>query len=127
MKKYIGSVSDFGGGIVRMLNNQNALIPHFQGGVNCTEEDLVFISYEEAKVNKNFLAMNGIRFLTDEEVAHFFRGENMKGEKIKKPEAPKFTEEQKAEMREDFEEIIKELKSKGEDYSHYERVLNNLK
>nr|DAI34112.1 MAG TPA: hypothetical protein [Caudoviricetes sp.] len=99
MKKYIGSVSDFGGGIVRMLNNQNALIPHFKGGANCAKEDLVFVSYEETKVNKDFLAMNGIRFLTDEEVAHFFRGENMKGEKLKKPEAPKISEEEKAEMK----------------------------
>lgn len=113
MKKYIGNVIDCNGGVVRMLNNQNVLIPHYQGGLNCTKEDLFFVSYEEAEVNKDFLAMNRIRFLTDEEVAHFFRGENMKGEKLKKPEAPKISEEEKAEMKRVIEETIKEYEAEG--------------
>lgn len=123
MKKYIGNVIDCNGGVVRMLNTKGALIPHCQGGLNCTKEDLVFVSYEEAKVNKDFLAMNGIRFLTDEEVAHFFRGENMKGEKLKKPEAPKISEEEKAEMKKAIEETIKEYEAEGKEAKFMKEML----
>lgn len=94
MKHYIGSVSDFGGGIVRMLNTKNQLVPHVLGGANSKEDELTFISYEETQVNPKFLENNNLRFLTKDEVIHFMRGENMQGEKIAKPEAPKFTKEQ---------------------------------
>ena len=123
MKKYIGNILDFNGGVVRMLSENRTLVPHFMGGVNSTKEDLVFVSYEEAKVNKDFLAMNGIRFLTDEEVAHFFRGENLKGEKLKKPEAPKISEEEKAEMKKAIEETIKEYEAEGKDAKFMKEML----
>lgn len=98
MKKYIGNVLDYNGGIVRMLDSDMLLQPHYLGGANC-QGDITYISYEEDKVNPEFLRKNNLRFLTNEEVAVFFRGENLKGEKLKKPEAPKFTEEELAEYR----------------------------
>lgn len=85
MKKYIGNVIDFNGGIVRMLSDNRKLVPHVLGGANSEKEDLVFVSYEESRINPEYLRKNGLRFLTEEEVAHFFKGENMKGEKIEAP------------------------------------------
>ena len=87
MKKYIGNVIDFNGGIVRVLSDNRQLVPHILGGANSKKEDLVFLAYEESRINKEFLKKHNLRFLTEEEVTHFFRGENMKGEKI---EAPRF-------------------------------------
>lgn len=98
MKKYIGNILDFNGGIVRMLNSKLELCPHVLGGANQTG-DITYLSYEENDVNPQFLKKNNLRFLTEQEVAIFMRGENLKGEKLKKPEAPKFTEEQMAEYK----------------------------
>nr|DAU95913.1 MAG TPA: hypothetical protein [Caudoviricetes sp.] len=86
MKKYIGNILDFNGGVVRMLSENRTLVPHFMGGANSTKEDLVFVSYEESRINPEYLQKNGLKFLTDEEVAHFFRGENIKGEKLERPQ-----------------------------------------
>lgn len=105
MKKYIGSVSDFGGGIVRVLNTKMQLVPHILGGANNTPDELTFISYEETEVNPKFLEKNNVRFLTKDEIAHFMRGENMQGEKIKKPEAPKFTKEELEEYKKLLEQV----------------------
>ena len=85
MKRYIGNVLDFEGGIVRMLNTNMCLVSHFQGGINTREGDLVFKSYEESEVNLEALLKKGLRFLTKEEVVHFFRGEDLNGKKLEKP------------------------------------------
>ena len=67
-----------------MLSTNMCLVPHVQGGAN-TKCDFVFKAYDEKDVNKEALLKKGLRFLTKEEVMHFFKGENMKGEKIEKP------------------------------------------
>lgn len=123
MKKYIGNVIDCNGGVVRMLNTKGALIPHCKGGVNTTADDLFFIAYEENQVNLEMLKKNNLRFLTEQEVAFFMKGENLKGEKLKKPEAPKISEEEKAEMKKAIEETIKEYEAEGKDAKFMKEML----
>ena len=106
MKKYIGNILDFNGGIVRMLNSKGELTPHYLGGANQTG-DITFLSYEENEINPEYLRKNDLRFLTQKEVAIFFRGENLKGEKLKKPEMPKFTKEQLKEYKKIMETMKK--------------------
>lgn len=125
MKKYIGNILDINGGVVRMLNTKGILIPHCNGGINTNEDDLNFISYDETKVNKDFLEKNNLRFLTKNEVATFMRGENLKGEKLKKPEAPKLTDEQKKEYRKMILEALHDLKAQGKDTRFLENALAN--
>lgn len=126
MKKYIGSVSD--NGIVRVLNNKMEVIPHIQGGANTkSTDDLVFLSYEVDKVNPEFLRKNNLRFLTDEEMARFVSGENIYGEKIKKPEAPKMSDAEKQETIKFLEEQLKEAQASGKDTSTIQKLLDNMK
>ena len=126
MKKYIGNVSD--NGIVRVLNNKMKVIPHIQGGANTkSTDDLVFISYEVSKVNPEFLRKNNLRFLTDEEVAHFMAAENIHGEKIKKPEAPKMSDAEKQETIRFLEEQLKEAQASGKDTYTIQKLLDNMK
>jgi hypothetical protein len=126
MKYYIGSVSDYNGGTVRMLNTKNQLVPHVLGGANSKEDELTFISYEEKSINPEFLAKNNLRFLTENEVIHFMRGENLKGEKIAKPEAPKFSAEFLKEMIDDVKAEILERESNGENAEYFHDLLNRL-
>lgn len=126
MKYYIGSVSDYNGGTVRMLNTKNQLVPHVLGGANSKEDELTFISYEEKSINPEFLAKNNLRFLTENEVIHFMRGENLKGEKIAKPEAPKFSAEEKQQMIDEIKETIKEKEANGESVEFLCDMLNRL-
>lgn len=123
MKKYIGTVSEYTG-IVRMLNTRNALVPHYLGGANSGEEDLFFVSYEVERINKKFLEKHGLRFLTEEEVAHFFRGEDINGNPIEKPVAPKMTEQEKAEMKKLIEETIKDYEAEGKDTKFLKEMLS---
>lgn len=126
MKKYIGTVSD--NGIVRVLNNKMEVIPHIQGGANTkSTDDLVFLSYEVDKVNPEFLRKNNLRFLTDEEMARFVSGENIYGEKIKKPEAPKMSDAEKQETIRFLEEQLKEAQASGKDTSTIKKLLDNMK
>ena len=125
MKKYIGCVSDYNGGVVRMLNSKMELTPHYLGGAN-QEGDLTFSAYDVDLVNKEFLKKNNLRFLTDREVVAFFRGENLKGEKLKKPEAPRFTRDQLLEMIEDTKGFIEDLKEKGESFDYFLGTLDRL-
>lgn len=126
MKKYIGTVSD--NGIVRVLNNKMEVIPHIQGGANTkSTDDLVFLSYEVDKVNPEFLRKNNLRFLTDEEMARFVSGENIYGEKIKKPEAPKMSDAEKQETIRFLEEQLKEAQASGKDTSTIQKLLDNMK
>lgn len=126
MKKYIGTVSD--NGIVRVLNNKMEVIPHIQGGANTkSTDDLVFFSYEVDKVNPEFLRKNNLRFLTDEEMARFVSGENIYGEKIKKPEAPKMSDAEKQETIKFLEEQLKEAQASGKDTSTIQKLLDNMK
>lgn len=125
MKKYIGNVLDFNGGVVRMLNSKGELTPYYLGGAN-QEGDITFLSYDVSKVNKHFLAMNNLRFLTDSEVVAFFKGENLKGEKLKKPEAPKFTRAQLLEMIEETKGAIEDLKANGESFDFLVGALKRL-
>lgn len=126
MKKYIGTVSD--NGIVRVLNNKMEVIPHIQGGANTkSTDDLVFLSYEVDKVNPEFLRKNNLRFLTDEEMARFVSGENIYGEKIKKPEAPKMSDAEKQETIKFLEEQLKEAQASGKDTSTIQKLLDNMK
>ena len=121
MKKYIGSVCEYTGQI-RMLNDNNVIVPHVLGGAGDTEKH-TFISYEESLVNVEVLEKEGLRFLTDKEVMHFMRGENIYGEKVKKPEAPKISEEQKKEMKTLIEETIKEYEAEGKDAKFMKEML----
>ena len=125
MKKYIGNILDYNGGVVRMLSTKMELVPHYLGGAN-HNGDLTFISYDVDLVNKDFLKKHDLRFLTDSEVATFFRGENLKGEKLKKPEAPKFTKAQLLEMIEDTKGYIEDLKSRGEPFDYMVGALKRL-
>lgn len=125
MKKYIGTVSDYNGGTVRMMDSEKRLQPHVLGGAN-SEGDITFLSYEENDINPEFLRKNNLRFLSKQEVTAFMRGENLKGEKIKKPESPKFTNEQKKEIKRTVLEAIKELEQKGESTDFLRDVLKNL-
>ena len=125
MKKYIGNVLDFNGGVVRMLNSKGELTPHYLGGAN-QEGDITFLSYDVSQVNKHFLEMNNLRFLTDSEVVAFFKGENLKGEKLKKPEAPKFTRAQLLKMIEDIKGAIEDLKANGESFDFLAGTLKRL-
>lgn len=126
MKKYIGNVVNCNGGVVRMLNTKGALIPHYQGGINTTKDDLNFISYNENQVDIQELEDNNLRFLTDKEVSAFMKGENLKGEKLKKPEAPKVTEEEKAEMKKSIKETIKEYEANGREATFLKDLLKTL-
>lgn len=121
MKKYIGSVSEYTGQI-RMLDTKKVVVPHILGGANDTEAH-TFISYEESSINKEFLRKHGLRFLTEEEVAHFLKGENIYGEKVKKPEAPKISEKEKAEMKTLLEEIIKKYEAEGKEAKFLKELL----
>lgn len=47
----------------------------------------------------------------------------MKGEKLKKPEAPKISEEEKAEMKKAIEETIKEYEAEGKDAKFMKEML----
>lgn len=123
MKKYIGSVSEYTGQI-RMLDTKKVVVPHVLGGANDTEAH-TFISYEESSINKEFLRKHGLRFLTEEEVAHFLRGENIYGEKVKKPEAPKISEKEKSEMKTLLEETIKEYEAEGKEAKFLKELLAN--
>lgn len=123
MKKYIGSVSEYTGQI-RMLDTKKVVVPHVLGGANDTE-DHTFISYEESSINKEFLRKHGLRFLTEEEVAHFLKGENIYGEKVKKPEAPKISEKEKSEMKTLLEETIKEYEAEGKEAKFLKELLAN--
>lgn len=126
MKKYIGNILNFNGGVVRMMNTKKQLIPHYLGGVNTKEDELTFISYEESIVNPQFLKNNNLRFLTREEVIHFFRGENIKGEKIAKPEEPKITSEEKHELIRTIKEAIAEREANGERTNFLDEMLDKL-
>jgi hypothetical protein len=121
MKKYIGSVSEYTGQI-RMLDTKKVVVPHILGGANDTDAH-TFISYEESTINKEFLKKHGLRFLTEEEVAHFLKGENIYGEKVKKPEAPKISEKEKAEMKTLLEETIKEYEAEGKEAKFLKELL----
>lgn len=123
MKKYIGSVSEYTGQI-RMLDTKKVVVPHVLGGANDTEAH-TFISYEESSINKEFLRKHGLRFLTEEEVAHFLKGENIYGEKVKKPEAPKISEKEKSEMKTLLEETIKEYEAEGKEAKFLKKLLAN--
>lgn len=123
MKKYIGSVSEYTGQI-RMLDTKKVVVPHILGGANDTEAH-TFISYEESSINKEFLRKHGLRFLTEEEVAHFLKGENIYGEKVKKPEAPKISEKEKSEMKTLLEETIKEYEAEGKEAKFLKELLAN--
>lgn len=123
MKKYIGSVSEYTGQI-RMLDTKKVVVPHVLGGANDTEAH-TFISYEESSINKEFLRKHGLRFLTEEEVAHFLKGENIYGEKVKKPEAPKISEKEKSEMKTLLEETIKEYEAEGKEAKFLKELLAN--
>ena len=123
MKKYIGSVSEYTGQI-RMLDTKKVVVPHVLGGANDTEAH-TFISYEESSINKEFLRKHSLRFLTEEEVAHFLKGENIYGEKVKKPEAPKISEKEKSEMKTLLEETIKEYEAEGKEAKFLKELLAN--
>lgn len=123
MKKYIGSVSEYTGQI-RMLDTKKVVVPHVLGGANDTEAH-TFISYEESSINKEFLRKHGLRFLTEEEVVHFLKGENIYGEKVKKPEAPKISEKEKSEMKTLLEETIKEYEAEGKEAKFLKELLAN--
>lgn len=125
MKKYIGNVSDFNGGVVRMLDSNKLLQPHYLGGAN-SQGDITYLSYEVSEVNPNFLKKNDLRFLTDDEVAHFFRGENMKGDKIAKPSYPKITEKDRLDMVRIVKEAIEDRESKGESVDFLYEILDKL-
>lgn len=123
MKKYIGSVSEYTGQI-RMLDTKKVVVPHVLGGANDTEAH-TFISYEESSINKESLRKHGLRFLTEEEVAHFLKGENIHGEKVKKPEAPKISEKEKSEIKTLLEEIIKGYEAEGKEAKFLKELLAN--
>lgn len=124
MKKYIGSVSEYTGQI-RMLDTNNIICPHVLGGANDKEgETHEFVSYEESQVNLVNLEKNGLRFLTEDEVKHFLAGENIYGEKVAKPESPKFTKEQKEEIAKDLEFYLKEV---DVDEEEREKILKRIK
>lgn len=125
MKQYIGNILDYNGGIVRMLDSDHTLQPHYLGGAN-SKGDITFLAYEPSEINKSFLESNNLRFLTREEVARFFRGENMEGEKLQKPTAPKFTEEQKLEMISFIKDSIKDREANGESCDFLYETLNRL-
>lgn len=72
---------------------------------------------------KEFLKKHDLRFLTKEEVAHFMNGENIYGEKVKKPEAPKVSEKEKAEMKTLLEETIKEYEAEGKEAKFLKELL----